>query len=503
MTTGCTLRNATGASACAQALAGGCPTWVGALHRTSTPCILHARGDHGGCGAAGGRLGDDGLARHQRHAAREPAHARRVLAAIERTGYRPEHDRPRARARRHPVARPGHQRALEPVLHGRRRRGRGRRGPRRATRCCSATRARTPSTSCGSCARWPSARSTGMLLAPTVGALEHALPYLESQSVPVVLLDRFVDVGARSGRLRQRAAHRAAGRAPRRPRPPADRDGDRHPRAEHHRRAGARLPDGARAGRASRSTRRWSPRAAPSATGAREAMHALLDLPDPPTAVVSGNNFMTIGLLRAISERGLNVPDDIALVALRRLRMGRPVRAAADRHPPADHRARLARGRAAALAPRGPGPAAAAPSGWKRCSCTATPVGAQVLHLHCRFERNPQGMTTSPREFGITALLFSSTCAPAAALGRRRGAQALAVDPQVRGTGEQRARRRAAGRSARSPRRLYHSCSRTFCGCGAPRGTSSSSSMTACREAARRTRSARCRARCRARPDRR
>ena len=61
-------------------------------------------------------------------------------------------------------------------------------------------------------------------------------------------------------------------------------------------------------------------------------------LPDPPTAVVSGNNFMTIGLLRAIAERGLErpgrhraggvrrfdgdwrergltVPDDIALVA--------------------------------------------------------------------------------------------------------------------------------------------------------------------------------------------
>src|ERR1700754_1100690 len=34
----------------------------------------------------------------------------------------------------------------------------------------------------------------GMLLAPTVGAAEHALPYLERQGVPVVLLDRFVDV---------------------------------------------------------------------------------------------------------------------------------------------------------------------------------------------------------------------------------------------------------------------------------------------------------------------
>jgi LacI family transcriptional regulator len=48
---------------------------------------------------------------------------------------------------------------------------------------------------------------------------------------------------------------------------------------------------------------------------AHEAMLALLDAADPPTAVVSGNNFMTIGLLRAIAERGLTVPDDIALVA--------------------------------------------------------------------------------------------------------------------------------------------------------------------------------------------
>jgi LacI family transcriptional regulator len=48
---------------------------------------------------------------------------------------------------------------------------------------------------------------------------------------------------------------------------------------------------------------------------ARVAMHALLDSPAPPTAVVSGNNFMTIGLLRALSERGLRVPGDIALVA--------------------------------------------------------------------------------------------------------------------------------------------------------------------------------------------
>jgi LacI family transcriptional regulator len=46
-----------------------------------------------------------------------------------------------------------------------------------------------------------------------------------------------------------------------------------------------------------------------------KAMHALLALPERPTAVVVGNNSMTIGSVRAIREAGLRVPDDIALVA--------------------------------------------------------------------------------------------------------------------------------------------------------------------------------------------
>jgi LacI family transcriptional regulator len=45
------------------------------------------------------------------------------------------------------------------------------------------------------------------------------------------------------------------------------------------------------------------------------ATQALLALDDPPTALVSGNNFMTIGILRALRQRGLRVPDDLALVA--------------------------------------------------------------------------------------------------------------------------------------------------------------------------------------------
>ncbi|MGW4225097.1 LacI family DNA-binding transcriptional regulator [Streptomyces bauhiniae] len=47
--------------------------------------------------------------------------------------------------------------------------------------------------------------------------------------------------------------------------------------------------------------------------GAERATAALLALPGAPTALVTANNAMTIGALRALRERGLNVPGDIAL----------------------------------------------------------------------------------------------------------------------------------------------------------------------------------------------
>lgn len=42
---------------------------------------------------------------------------------------------------------------------------------------------------------------------------------------------------------------------------------------------------------------------------------SLLDLPDRPTAIFTGNNLMTLGALEAIHLRGLRVPDDISVVA--------------------------------------------------------------------------------------------------------------------------------------------------------------------------------------------
>lgn len=45
-----------------------------------------------------------------------------------------------------------------------------------------------------------------------------------------------------------------------------------------------------------------------------ELMQELLELEQPPTAVFAANNLLTLGALRTIHERGLNVPDDISII---------------------------------------------------------------------------------------------------------------------------------------------------------------------------------------------
>ena len=44
-----------------------------------------------------------------------------------------------------------------------------------------------------------------------------------------------------------------------------------------------------------------------------QAMNILLDLPDPPTAVFAIHDLVAIECLRAAKERGLRVPDDVAI----------------------------------------------------------------------------------------------------------------------------------------------------------------------------------------------
>ncbi|MFF2849285.1 LacI family DNA-binding transcriptional regulator [Streptomyces sp. NPDC058001] len=50
------------------------------------------------------------------------------------------------------------------------------------------------------------------------------------------------------------------------------------------------------------------------AGAAERATRTLLSVPAPPTALVTANNAMTIGALRALRDRGLRVPEDLALV---------------------------------------------------------------------------------------------------------------------------------------------------------------------------------------------
>ncbi|WP_330455680.1 LacI family transcriptional regulator [Streptomyces sp. NBC_00820] len=52
-----------------------------------------------------------------------------------------------------------------------------------------------------------------------------------------------------------------------------------------------------------------------SEEGAAAAVGRLLALPEPPTALVVGNNRMTIGAMRALRDAGLRVPADMALVS--------------------------------------------------------------------------------------------------------------------------------------------------------------------------------------------
>lgn len=49
-------------------------------------------------------------------------------------------------------------------------------------------------------------------------------------------------------------------------------------------------------------------------TGGREAINKLLSLKNPPTAVFSTNNLMTLGCIKEIYKRKISIPDEIALI---------------------------------------------------------------------------------------------------------------------------------------------------------------------------------------------
>lgn len=157
-------------------------------------------------------------------------------------------------------------------------------------------------------------RVDGLLLAPSPGAQEGALRYLQAQSVPVVLIDRFLptvtfdQVGPENVEPTALLVEHLAGLGHRRIGLIAGLQGlsTTTERIEGYRlglrRSGISYDEALVAHGGSRHE------------PAREAVHRLFDSA-APTALVAGNNAMTIGAVHALRERGLSIPDDIALVA--------------------------------------------------------------------------------------------------------------------------------------------------------------------------------------------
>lgn len=158
-----------------------------------------------------------------------------------------------------------------------------------------------------------SRRTDGILLAPSAGAIDRALPYLAATGAPTVLIDRFVDaeldqVGSENTAA---MAHLVA-----------------HLAEIGHRRIA--MVCGSR-GLPSTSERIAGFRRTVAELGldddpgleldggseTAQAEHAVLTLfsePGYPSAVAVGNNAMTIGTMRALRHLGIRVPDDVALV---------------------------------------------------------------------------------------------------------------------------------------------------------------------------------------------
>ena len=166
--------------------------------------------------------------------------------------------------------------------------------------------------------RWSSAlhqrRVDGVILAPSA-APQRALDYLAEKQLPCVLIDRLRRRAVRPDRRRE---HRSDARA------------DRSRRAHSAIAASATSPASPglrrRSSASRRSRSRWRPTGfafLPHYLVTGNADHSERNRVDacspvacrsPPTALVTGNNLATIGVMRAIRERGLRVPEDISLV---------------------------------------------------------------------------------------------------------------------------------------------------------------------------------------------
>lgn len=156
-------------------------------------------------------------------------------------------------------------------------------------------------------------RVDGLILAPAADPEGKVLRYLEQNKLPVVLIDRltssnFDQVGVENSMPMSDIVLHLAGHGHTRIGFISGRPGlsTSEERLEGYRlglrRAGLRYD------------RRIVASGASEIEPARASVHKLLALADPPTAIISGNNLMTIGVMRALRDLRLEVPRDIALV---------------------------------------------------------------------------------------------------------------------------------------------------------------------------------------------
>lgn len=159
-----------------------------------------------------------------------------------------------------------------------------------------------------------SRRVDGIVLAPSADPERRALAYLGRQGLPAVLVDRlasdvFDQVGVENVHAASGLVEHLASLGHRRIAMVHGRDGLTT--------TTERL-EGYRLG-LERSGLAFDPLLVVSGSSdvapARRAVLGLRDLPDPPTALVVGNNLMTIGALQGLQDLHLRVPDDVALVS--------------------------------------------------------------------------------------------------------------------------------------------------------------------------------------------
>jgi LacI family transcriptional regulator len=157
-------------------------------------------------------------------------------------------------------------------------------------------------------------RVDGMIVAPSPGAATGALRHLVAAQVPTALIDRFVPIGL--DQVGVENAESTSGLVA-------------HLAGHGHRRIGMisgmvglstseERVDGYRAG-LHRAGLPQDPTleigGASQVEPARAAVDRLLALPNPPTAVVVGNNLMTLGAMRGLRDAGRRIPDDVALAS--------------------------------------------------------------------------------------------------------------------------------------------------------------------------------------------